>query len=63
MLVPTEEAGCRQLLAGLEILEQEIAELQATLSTGEAELDERVTTYYGLDADDRTIIADFLKRF
>jgi hypothetical protein len=61
--LPTTQTACTQLLDALHTLEQEIATLQASIQTGEQMLNNTVATFYGMDAQDRNIIEDFLNRF
>lgn len=61
--VPSNEHGCSAILTALAQLEGEIAGLQAQLDSGEARLDDLVADYYGLNAHDRAVIAEFLARF
>lgn len=61
--VPSSEHGCRLVIQALAVLEDEIAKLDAQLSTDEVHLDNLVATYYGLDADDRAVVTEFLARF
>ena len=61
--IPQNLAACQQLLTDLSTLEKEIAALQTQLTDGEAEINNLVADYYGLDIADQKIIADFLGRF
>lgn len=61
--VPANEHGCRLVLQALAQLDAEITTLSAQFSTDETRLDDLVAAYYGLDADDRAVIDEFLSRF
>lgn len=61
--LPVQDVACLQLLTMVYNLEQEIAASQKQLIQDELELHDRVANYYGLDADDKKNIADFLRMF
>jgi hypothetical protein len=61
--LPSSETGCGNLIAILATLVEEIATLHTQLVSGQTELNDLVADYYGLDMNDREVIADFLERF
>ncbi len=61
--LPQSEADCEKFLILLAETEEEIANLQKQIKDGEAEVDEKVSELYGLNASDRKIIREFLERF
>jgi len=61
--LPSSDQDCRELLTALKEIEEEIEALKRELSDKEAEVNELVAEFYGLDKEDRKIIQEFLDRF